>query len=298
MFSIQLVIHAVPAFAQYPVIREFSLKNDSHFYEQQKDISLFYKNQTKPVLIPALIIFEYGLRDKDDLFRLAASVNLSYDTLTTLNGWDNPDSFPRNGGKVLIPNLPGLFIPVKANNDFEMVLQETDRKLLSPTRIFIKNNGTVREFLFYPGSKFTSEERKIFLGGLFLIPVTEIHITSRFGYRMHPVYGHWSFHHGIDFESNSGSPVYPARNGTVKETGFNETYGNYLILTHDNGYETLYGHLQKVYKKEGETVTRQDIIGSTGNTGISSGPHLHFEIIKDGNPVNPELYLRGIDNEQ
>lgn len=287
-------------YAQYPVIEEFRTGKDSHYYEQQQDIALYYRHQSNPDLIPELILFQYAVGENDNLFSLAASLNLPYETLATLNGWDNPDVFPRQGEIILIPNLPGLFIPVQARTDFEHELTRVKRLdgLSRPLVFPVRREAEVRDYYFFAGSRFTTDERKAFLGGLFRLTLPKTEITSRYGYRIHPVTGEWSFHHGIDLRLNTGTPLYPARSGTVKETDQNEIFGLYIIVSHDNGFETLYGHLDKILVAIGERVDPSHVLGLSGNTGLSSGPHLHFGIIKDGKPVNPELYLRGIQNEK
>ena len=114
-------------------------------------------------------------------------------------------------------------------------------------------------------------------------------ISSRFGSRYHPVLKRRRMHDGLDIPKPYGTPVYPARSGRVTDAGWNEGYGQIVIIKHNNGETTRYGHLSKIMVKVGDLVQRgKTMIGRVGSTGISTGPHLHFEVRdKNGKPVNP-----------
>jgi murein DD-endopeptidase MepM/ murein hydrolase activator NlpD len=114
-------------------------------------------------------------------------------------------------------------------------------------------------------------------------------ISSRFGSRYHPVLKRRRMHDGLDIPKPYGTPVYPARSGRVTEAGWNEGYGQIVIIKHNNGETTRYGHMSKTTVKVGDLVQRgKTMIGRVGSTGISTGPHLHFEVRdKNGKPVNP-----------
>jgi murein DD-endopeptidase MepM/ murein hydrolase activator NlpD len=114
-------------------------------------------------------------------------------------------------------------------------------------------------------------------------------ISSGFGSRYHPVLKRRRMHEGLDIPKPYGTPVYPARSGRVLDAGWNEGYGQLVIIKHNNGETTRYGHLSKIMVKPGDLVQRgKTMIGRVGSTGISTGPHLHFEVRdKNGKPVNP-----------
>ena len=114
-------------------------------------------------------------------------------------------------------------------------------------------------------------------------------ISSRFGSRYHPVLKRRRQHDGLDIPKPYGTPVYPARSGRVIDAGWNEGYGQIVIIKHNNGETTRYGHLSKITVKVGDLVSRgKTLIGRVGSTGISTGPHLHFEVRdKNGKAVNP-----------
>jgi len=116
--------------------------------------------------------------------------------------------------------------------------------------------------------------------------------TSFFGYRSNPFdFGENEFHPGIDFKGKVGDPVKCTANGTVEFTGNAGGYGNCIRIKHINNLETLYGHLSHINVHEGQKVSVGDVIGRVGSTGRSTGPHLHYEVRRNGKPVNPKEYL-------
>ncbi|NLO89861.1 MAG: peptidoglycan DD-metalloendopeptidase family protein [Clostridia bacterium] len=117
-------------------------------------------------------------------------------------------------------------------------------------------------------------------------------ITSDYGSRVHPILGVRKLHTGIDIGAPSGAGVYSAGSGVVIHAGWLGAYGNTVVVDHGGGIATLYGHLSSISVREGQAVGNQDRIGSVGSTGLSTGPHLHFEVRVNGNPVSPWGYLR------
>ncbi|MCD6435390.1 MAG: M23 family metallopeptidase, partial [Clostridiales bacterium] len=117
------------------------------------------------------------------------------------------------------------------------------------------------------------------------------HVTSPFGMRYHPIYREYRRHSGIDIGLPTGSPIYAADGGKVVYVGYSGGYGRMIKIDHGENIETIYAHLSKYYVKVGEKVFKGQKIGLSGNTGVSTGPHLHFEVRKLGTPVNPANYL-------
>ncbi|MBD6619470.1 peptidoglycan DD-metalloendopeptidase family protein [Komarekiella sp. 'clone 1'] len=115
--------------------------------------------------------------------------------------------------------------------------------------------------------------------------------SSPFGWRIHPVLGYRRFHSGLDFAASYGSTIRAADSGTVIFAGWYGGYGRAIIINHGKGITTLYGHSSELYVSEGQTVERGQAIAAVGSTGLSTGPHLHFEVRRDGTPVNPADYL-------
>lgn len=117
-------------------------------------------------------------------------------------------------------------------------------------------------------------------------------ITSGFGYRRHPVLGRMIGHHGVDFGAPSGAPIYAADSGEVISVGWFGGYGRAVIIDHGGGVSTLYGHTSATAVGNGQRVTKGQLIAYVGSTGMSTGPHLHFEVRINGGAVNPMGYLR------
>lgn len=111
--------------------------------------------------------------------------------------------------------------------------------------------------------------------------------SSPFGYRVHPIRGTTRFHAGLDIAAASGSPIKAADNGRCIYSGWCGGYGNTIILDHGDGYTTLYGHCSALYAVEGQAVSQGQVVAAVGSTGMSTGPHLHFEVRYNGNPVDP-----------
>lgn len=116
-------------------------------------------------------------------------------------------------------------------------------------------------------------------------------ITSSFGWRMHPILGYERFHSGIDFGADYGVPIRAANTGIVIFAGWYGGYGNAVIIDHGNDITTLYGHSSELYVSEGQVVQRGQAIAAVGSTGLSTGPHLHFEVRQSGEPVDPMNYF-------
>jgi murein DD-endopeptidase MepM/ murein hydrolase activator NlpD len=110
--------------------------------------------------------------------------------------------------------------------------------------------------------------------------------------RQNPVTGNTSFHQGLDLAAPQGTPVYAAQNGTVSEQGADPIYGNYIIITHNNNWISLYGHLSTIETSLYQQVNSGTLIGRVGSTGQSTGPHLHFELRQNGVSRDPQRLLR------
>jgi len=116
-------------------------------------------------------------------------------------------------------------------------------------------------------------------------------INSGFGYRKDPFRSSIGFHSGVDIDAKFGDPVVATADGVVEKTGWQGSYGKTVVLQHEDGFETIYGHLSKISVEEGQKVKVGEVIGKAGNTGRSTGTHLHYEVVKDGKRVNPSNFL-------
>lgn len=116
-------------------------------------------------------------------------------------------------------------------------------------------------------------------------------VTSEFGWRTHPITGDRKFHRGIDFGAAKGTPIYAVDAGRVVFAGDKSGYGKAVVIQHQRGLSTLYGHASQLYVQQGQQVVRGQMIGAVGSTGFSTGPHLHFEVRSNGVAQNPRPYL-------
>jgi murein DD-endopeptidase MepM/ murein hydrolase activator NlpD len=112
-------------------------------------------------------------------------------------------------------------------------------------------------------------------------------VTSGFGNRFHPILGYERFHAGVDLGASWGTPIVAAADGRVVSAGWDGGYGRQVAIAHSGGVETRYGHMSRIAAFAGELVHRGQLIGYVGSTGLSTGPHLHFEVTKNGRPINP-----------
>lgn len=121
--------------------------------------------------------------------------------------------------------------------------------------------------------------------------------SDGWGVRIHPITNELEFHTGIDVANEIGTPVYATADGIVRLVSYENGYGKRIIVTHNESYETQYAHLYSFQVGEGDRVRKGQIIGLMGNTGMSTGPHLHYEVIENGDKVNPIPFLNRIDTD-
>jgi murein DD-endopeptidase MepM/ murein hydrolase activator NlpD len=151
-------------------------------------------------------------------------------------------------------------------------------------KVTMETAGEIKDYL--------SEQRDIYLSTPVGWPVKG-YISSPFGKRTHPKTGKRDFHGGIDIAAGPGNPVRATADGIVSFAGWSGNNGNLVVLEHGFGYSTFYAHNRKVLVKTGQKVKRGDTIGYVGSTGNSTGPHVHYEIWRDGKHVNPYKFLQG-----
>lgn len=229
----------------------------------------------------------YRVRNGDTLIGIAKSFNLSIDAIIALNGITNARSL-RSGSTLKIPNMDGVPYTVKKGDTLLKIANSWG----IPLDAILDANDLSSEVinpgmkLFLPGARLSSIEVKRVIGNLLVYPIIG-RLTSPFGWRNDPFTGVRRFHAAIDIAQNIGTRVGAAMDGRVSATGYNSVYGNYLILSHDGGYQTMYAHLNSIAVKKGARVVQKGTLGTVGNTGYSTGPHLHFAIFKNGRAVNP-----------
>ncbi len=306
--------------SEYPAIEELN-NSDVLFRQLQNDISEFHRSRGSENGPPPLSFFRYELRDNDTFLRVASRLTLPQATIASLNGLREA-RFPSGLKEIVIPNQPGVFAPLDPESDLEYMLsgrvdpeeleiateEDPDPEMRTPedpavsdertvgdegVRTRINTRGTTREFHFFAGDDFTAEERRAFLGILFRAPLSQFRISSPFGSRPNPFTGRMSFHTGLDMAAPHGTPVRAVREGTVVDADNDRVYGKYVIIEHDRVFTTFYGHMNEIRVDLGDTVQAGTVVGSVGNTGLSTGPHLHFEVRVRGEARDPAQFIPG-----
>lgn len=198
-----------------------------------------------------------------------------------------------NGEKLIIPSMDGVMYKVKKGDNLSGIASQFGISMEAVLDANDLNDKTVSigQTLFIPGASLSIFEIRKAMGELFIYPIKG-RLTSPFGYRADPFTGRRSFHSGIDLAAAEGTSIKAVLDGRVSETGFSRIFGNYIIITHSGGYQSLYGHLSKFKTKRGNYVTQGEIIGLVGNTGMSTGPHVHFSVYKNGKLLNPLSVLK------
>ena len=275
----------------YPEIKELSAAKDPLFKQQQELVDLAYQSLAAGTPPGDLAVFQYRARTEDSLFSLASRFNLPYETLATLNGLRMAGAVVQ-GQVLLIPTQPGIFLALDHPGELDR-LMEAWRTTQEGTRLPLWRSGGKETMLFFAGQRFHPLERAFFLGILFRFPLPTGRMTSSFGIRSNPFTGHPTFHAGIDLGAPTGTDVYAARDGRVSGTGKDPVLGNFVRIDHGDGYESVYGHLSVIVISLHQEVRSGMILGRVGSTGMSTGPHLHFEIRRQGHPQDPVPLLPG-----
>jgi len=196
-----------------------------------------------------------------------------------------------NFGADIMPYVEGKprIIPFAQDPAFQQRIYEVEQKLVYLARVWSVQASALG------GLEDTMPDRTETSDGVPSVYPTFGRISDGWGMRIHPYTGEWEFHQAMDFANAVGTPVYTTAAGTVTETSYDEGYGKLIKIRHTGGYETRYAHLYSFQVRVGDTVKKGQIIGLMGDTGISTGPHLHYEVLFFGSKVNPLAYLNRID---
>lgn len=216
-------------------------------------------------------------------------------TLIAVNGIKNVRTI-RAGQKLRIPSQDGLVHIVAAGDSLNAlsVKYHVSVEELLDTNDLSGDVLTKGMELFIPGAKMDYTALKSAMGELFSYPLQSgcWRLTSLFGKRKDPITGAPSSHTGIDMAAPKGTTIKAAMSGKVVKAMYSPVYGNYIIIDHGNGYQTLYGHMTKYVVSRGQYVEQGQRVGYVGSTGYSTGPHLHFTVYKDGRLVDPLSLLK------
>ena len=243
---------------------------------------------------PEIMFFIYKNTEKFSFQGLSARTCINQETLATLNQIENAQDDVK-GKTFILPVVNGLFIAIdKGINSIEVLLQENySTQTLTKDTIYYNIDG--RDYLFLRSKRFSPVERAYFLDSALRLPLESntFWVSSEFGKRKNPFSGQMKDHNGIDLAAPEGTPVYAIKDGAVYAAIENDReFGNYIILTHDLGKMTsVYAHLSKITVDRYQSVRKGDVIGYVGQTGMATGPHLHFEIRQGGKAEDPRQRL-------
>jgi len=242
-----------------------------------------------PEMIESFKWSSYKVLKGDSVSGIAQKFGISKDAIIASNNIRNARQL-REGAALRIPNIDGIPYQVKKGDSLSRISVIFNVPLdvildVNDIRSDLIKEG---ETLFIPGARMNATDLKLALGELFIYPVRK-DISSNFGWRKNPFSGAQEFHTGVDFRGNIGATVKASMDGTVSVIKTDRTYGQHIIMSHSNGYKTLYAHLSVISVKQGEKVLQGKKIGELGNTGLSTGPHLHFSIFRN------EIWLNPID---
>jgi murein DD-endopeptidase MepM/ murein hydrolase activator NlpD len=250
--------------------------------------------EAEPVLettVPEVTYISYRIKKGDMIGIIAENYGVSQDTLISMNGINNTRAV-QIGSYVKIPSLSGIRYTVR--QDGETIESIAKKYEVEPQVCSEVNHVSFTEPLkagaavFVPGGKLDAITLAEINGDLFRNPLrSAFRYTDYYGWRRSPFTGARSYHTGIDMAAPRGTPIYAAMVGVVVTAGWSATYGNYVIISHHSGYRTLYGHMDRISVSVGRSVSTSTKIGTVGNTGLSTGPHLHFTVYKNSSTVNP-----------
>ncbi|WP_428771418.1 M23 family metallopeptidase [Treponema sp. HNW] len=269
----------------YPRIKKLNF-SDPLFKQYSQDVSENYKAAARGEKAN-MFLYTYKAEKNDDLLSIASRCNIPYETIALLNKLAFIDS--STAEKILyLPTCAGLFIAEKPVTPLEFILKTRYPETEGELRCTV--NGV--HYVFFPQGRLNPTERFFFADSGMISPLARGVISSAFGTRVSPITGRQSFHRGIDIAAPEGTPVFACKSGITAFIGVDERYGNYIILQHDNNMQSMYAHLKTVSVQTGDTAVKGAQIGTVGNTGLSTGSHLHFEIQVGGKAQDPSSLVK------
>lgn len=301
----KIIVFSIPAFLMlFGICYSFSNKQGSDI---TPDIRSYFGNEGNYIsYLKTNVEFKtvklnyIAIKNGNNFWKIARDNKINIDTLIGINiFWE--DLRAKTSQVVIVPSEPGVIEFVNNTGDLGKIAEahgvtvndievqklpllyplytmfSSDKK---PVAVFIKDaRPSTKNMTANLADKF--KVRQMFrspLGG---------RLSSFFGNRKHPIYRKTMFHNGLDIASPYGTYIGAAREGVVISTGWNGSYGKAVIIQHDNGYKTMYGHMSVIYAKQGDKVKAGKVLGRVGSTGSSTGPHLHFTLWHDEKLLNP-----------
>lgn len=257
-----------------------------------------------PELPPRPKITEYTVAPGDTLEAIASRFGLKVDTLVLSNGMESSEDTLSIGQTLVVPAVDALVYKIAEGDNFWTVADQfgtTEEEVVKANPDIDPQAIPIGAMVIVPGGNYNnirplvasrsgSRRSPAQTHKLDKWPVGGI-VTDDFGWRIHPVYGTRHFHDGTDFNASIGTPVVAASSGTVIMAQYYGGYGRAVKIDHGGGVVTMYAHLSSYAVDVGQVVSAGQVIAYSGNTGTSTGPHLHFTVIVDDEPVDPMDWL-------
>lgn len=249
--------------------------------------------------VPGYRFSVYHTSPGDTFASVSKKFGLRETSLRSLNQ-ANDDTEPEDDSSLLVPSQDGIFHvlrPGQGLTDIARAYEIPIKDLLTANHLRGDFEVQPGQVLYLPGAAYLPKKdlRWVSLESLraktlFLKPTTG-RFADGFGMRLHPITHQMAFHEGLDLAPGLGAKVFASQDGKVLFANLRAGYGRLIVLDHGEGLTSWYAHLDKILVKPGQTVKKGDLIGKVGDTGRTTGPHLHFEVRLNGKPQNPLLYL-------
>lgn len=274
----------------------YIVKDGFPLFTSEKEYIDFIKNYPHNAGVQLTV---YKVSGGETLWSLRKKFNVTIDTLISANPHLKGLDLSENSN-VIIPSKNGALFTF--NDYFDVgrmhgmmgsknrILGDYKPKIF---RIFSPDDIRVVFFADEKPLIVNNDIQKIYAYKMtFIDPVDGGLYTSMYGDRVNPVFGeNIEFHNGVDIAIKNGTPIKAVRNGLVFFAGWRDGYGNTIVIQHEDGYSTFYGHCSKIFVKQGQWINQSDSIGLVGSTGRSTGSHLHYTVIRHGKLLNPFKYL-------
>ena len=263
---------------------------ENEMSDEEKKNQILFSEQTdftEPVRRVKLRIVDYTVKKGETLSSLAKKFGVSMDTIQGCNKLQSVEAVVP--GKVLkIPNKDGVLYKVAKGQSLITIA----KKYKASIKKMMEEND-IKNFDFFPAERyvFIPDAKPLNRFKDFIWPAFQRFLTCRFGWRIHPIRRIRHFHQGIDIKAKY-EWIKATKYGMVTYAGWMGGFGKVVIIAHPDGWKSLYGHLSQVAVRNGQYVKQGQYIGKSGTTGLSTGPHLHFELIKNGRHVNPSKYVK------
>ena len=272
---------------------DFVFADKSEYVDESGNINL--ANSSLAFALQPVEFQKYTVKSGDNITRISKKFGLSnISTLIAVNNISNARKL--QVGEVLkIPSTDGVIHTVAKNESLNGIASKYGVAIETLLDVNDLSTSVLKagQNLFIPGARLDSYSLKMALGELFKCPITaKWRLTSPYGNRADPFTGVKKFHTGMDMAAPTGTPVKATLDGKVVAVSFNQVYGNYVIVSHINGYQSLYAHLHAATVKVGQRINQGEKLGLVGSTGYSTGPHLHFTVYKNGKLVNPQELVK------